>query len=569
MIWTYLKRHQYGVLALALIALAVILRLILLANNWPGQSAEEGTFGVEGLHIAYHGAHPIFMYGQNYMGVLESYLDVPFFYFFGVSWFTLRLSVILLFALFLLAIYFLIKLLYTPKFAIFILILFCFGSSEILDREMTTLGGATETLLFGTLLLLLATHLALGASKQLSAGKRWLRFAGFAAWGCCAGIGLWSHLLVAPFVLTGGLLLLWFCRKEILSLAPLALLAGLVVGLIPLIAYNLQAGPGQDSLTTFLGIYNMGASSHTGFQVRFFEEQLMGTFLYALPTQTGLNALYNPRPLPFYPFSSLPTPTLSVLAELGWSMGYLLLLALAFGMAGMGFWQLRKRQKGQDSSLSIKEQHTMVIYASQLMLLLSATITIAIFALSADAATRPWSVRYLVGLLVATPALLWPLWNGVTTRLPVFSPTVKQQTSLALLARRIVLVLLVCLFAGEMLSTTAEMPTYAADNAQVNALTHDLVQRGITRIYSGYWQCDRFTFITQEKLICATIWPPNLVRSHSRYQPYDTIVQSDPDAAYVFPPDTEYTQSMDQKITKEHWPYHKIILDGYSVYLHN
>jgi hypothetical protein len=211
----------------------------------------------------------------------------------------------------------------------------------------------------------------------------------------------------------------------------------------------------------------------------------------------------------------------------------------------------------------------MVIYASQLMLLLGAAITIAIFACSSDAATRPWSVRYLVGLLIATPALLWPLWNGVTTRLPVFFPALKQRTSLALFARRVVLVLLVCLFAGEMFFAIPEMPASAADNAQVSALTHDLLQRGITRVYSGYWQCDRFAFITQEKLICATIWPPNLVRSHSRYQPYDAIVQSDPDAAYVFLPDTDYTQSMDQQIAKEHWPYHKITLDGYSVYLHN
>jgi hypothetical protein len=567
MIGTYLKRHRYGVLALALIALAVILRLILLANNWPNQSAEEGTFGLEALHIAYNGAHPIFMYGQNYMGVLESYLDVPFFYLFGVNWFTLRLSVVLLFALFLLALYFLTKLLYTPKLALFTLLLLTFGSFEILQREMMIVGGSMETLLFGTLLMLLATHLSLTTGKQLSAGKRWLRLAGFAAWGCCAGLGLWSHLLVAPFVLTSGLLLLWFCHREILSLAPLLLLAGFVVGLTPLIAYNLQAGPGQDSLTAFLQIYNMGASSHTGFQVRFLEKQFMGTFLFALPTQTGMNALYDPRPLPFYPFSGLPTPTFSVLAELGWSMGYLLLLALAFGMAGLGFWQLYRRRKSQEAPLSVKEQHVMVIYASQLMLLLSAALTILLFLHSADAATRPWSVRYLVGLLAVTPALLWPLWNGVTTRLPAYFPAIKQ-ASLAMLARRIVLVLLVCLFAGEMLFTTTQMSAYAADNAQVVALTHDLLQRGITRIYSGYWQCDRFTFITQEKLICATSWPTGL-GPHSRYRPYDTIVRSDPDAAYVFPPNTDYTQSMDKKIAVNGWPYHKITLDGYSVYLHN
>lgn len=567
MIRTYLKRYQYGVLALALIALAVVLRLILLANNWPSQSAEEGTFGLEALHIAYNGAHPIFMYGQNYMGVLESYLDVPFFYLFGASWFTLRLSVVLLFALFLVALYFLTKLLYTPKLALFTLLLLAFGSFEVLQREMMIVGGSMETLFFGTLLLLLATRLSLSSGRQLSPGKKWLRLFGFAAWGCCAGLGLWSHLLVAPFILTSGLMLLWFCRREILSLAPLVLLIGLAIGLIPLIVYNLQAGPGQDSLTTFLQIYNMGASSHTGFQVRFLEEQFMGTFLYALPTQTGMNALYDPKPLPFYPFSGLPTPTLSVLAEFGWSLGYLLLLAISLGMAGVGFWQLSRRQRKQPEALSSKDQHMLVIYAGQAMLLLSGVITIALFLHSADAATRPWSVRYLVGLLVVTPALLWPLWNGVRSRVPALIST-PRRASLTLVARRAVLVLLVCLFAGEMLFTTSQMPAYAADNAQVNALTHDLLQRGITRIYSGYWQCDRFIFLTQEKLICGVV-SIYLTPGLTRYTPYFTTVHNDSNSAYVFPPDTTYTQNMDKKIATEHWPYHKITLDGYSVYLHN
>src|SRR5579884_1669754 len=105
MIGKRLRLRRYEILALALIALASILRIILIANSWPATTSEEGTFGLEAMHIAFHGAFPIFMYGQHYMGVLEAYLGALLFRLFGVSLFTLRLGMIIFFALFLLTMY--------------------------------------------------------------------------------------------------------------------------------------------------------------------------------------------------------------------------------------------------------------------------------------------------------------------------------------------------------------------------------------------------------------------------------------------------------------------------------
>src|SRR6185437_12410639 len=103
----YSKIGPYGVAAGTIIAWAVILRLLLLMLNYPEVNSDEGTMGIEAIHIAFQGQHPIYLYGQNYMGVLEAYLAAPFFHLFGVSTFTLRLGMLIMFTLFMLAMYWL------------------------------------------------------------------------------------------------------------------------------------------------------------------------------------------------------------------------------------------------------------------------------------------------------------------------------------------------------------------------------------------------------------------------------------------------------------------------------
>src|SRR5690349_15352935 len=109
-------------LALVLILGVVGTRLALLFYGWPAVNAEEGTFGLEAMHIAYRGEFPVFMYGQDYMGTIESYIGALRFHIFGVSWITMRLGMVLLVVLFLVALYFLTKLLYSSRFALFILL---------------------------------------------------------------------------------------------------------------------------------------------------------------------------------------------------------------------------------------------------------------------------------------------------------------------------------------------------------------------------------------------------------------------------------------------------------------
>jgi hypothetical protein len=564
-LWKYLTTGRDELLAVILILGAAGVHIALLVGGWPAQSAEEGTFGLEAMHIAYHGEFPVFMYGQDYMGTIEAYVSAVLFRLFGVSWFTLRLSMVLLFVLFLICLYLLTKLLYSPKLGLFTLALLCFGSFAMLSPQMMVLGGTAETLLFGTLLVLLATHLSLSTGQTFSNDRRWLRLAGFAAWGCCSGLGLWSHLLVAPFALASGLLLLLWCHREIFTLAPLALLFGLVLGLMPLILYNLHATPGHNSLNAFLTVYLEGRSTQ---QSHFYTlaRQFIGTFLFTLPAMTGMNALYDPYPLPLPYFSTTSrAPLIDVLAMGGWSLGYMLLFALACSMALWGLWQLHKEHRTSKKAWTSKDHQMEVIYTAQLTLLLAAALTIALFLFSSDSSSRPWSTRYLIGLTIAVPALLWPLWNGVNHHLPRFTPT-PSSAKLALIFRRTLLILLLCLFVGETLATTVYMGSYVADNDQVVALTHDLVDRGITRIYSGYWQCDRFIFIAQEKLICDVV-NEDLSPGLTRYLPYRSIVDNDPNAAYVFPQGSVYQSNFEIEMGKKKLKFKQFLLDGYIVYL--
>src|SRR5947209_3644575 len=59
------SRHRYAIAAFVIIALNACMRLALIAHDWPQTNSDEGTVGLMALHIAYHGGHPSFLYGQG------------------------------------------------------------------------------------------------------------------------------------------------------------------------------------------------------------------------------------------------------------------------------------------------------------------------------------------------------------------------------------------------------------------------------------------------------------------------------------------------------------------------
>src|SRR5579859_2680621 len=331
----YLKQNRYGLCALAIITFAVLLRILLVSLGWPPTNSDEGTMGIMALHIAYHGEHPVLYYGQNYMGAIEAYLGAFFFHLFGASLFTLRLGTLLLFSLFLASTYLLTSLLYTKKFALVILILLSLGSNAMFEWEIYAKGGSTQTLLFGSLSFLFAAWLALSRGQDLSAGRRWLRYACCGGWGLAIGLGLWSDMIVVPYFVMSALLLILFCWRDLRSWAPLCLLLGFVIGMLPLIMYNLKAPPGLDSLSVFLALFH-GKQTHT---IHTLLLGIVKTVGVSIPTVTGIPAC--PVPALSYANNVNPPNTLCSTLYKGWGIAYLLLWATATLLALQSLWKLR------------------------------------------------------------------------------------------------------------------------------------------------------------------------------------------------------------------------------------
>ena len=202
--------------------------------------------GLMARHILFQGEHPIFFWGQSYMGSLEAFVAALFFAVFGSAPATLKLGLILLYALFLVVMYLLLKLLFDPRWALVGVILLSLSSPAVLYLLLNAYGGYLETLLFGSLLILLTCYLL-----RDGASARWRRLALFGAWGLVAGFGVYSDPLIAPFVALSLLALIVIQRRELLKRAGILLCLGFLLGISPWIIYVASAAA-PDAAKSFL-----------------------------------------------------------------------------------------------------------------------------------------------------------------------------------------------------------------------------------------------------------------------------------------------------------------------------
>jgi predicted membrane-bound mannosyltransferase len=114
----YFRIGPYGLTATAIITLSVLFRTILVVFHFPEVNSDEGKMGIAGMHIAFQGQHPIYHYGQDYLGIIEAYIAAPFFRLFGISDITLRIGMLIMFALFMIVMYWLASLLYSKRLAL-------------------------------------------------------------------------------------------------------------------------------------------------------------------------------------------------------------------------------------------------------------------------------------------------------------------------------------------------------------------------------------------------------------------------------------------------------------------
>jgi hypothetical protein len=484
------------------------------------------------------------------------------------------------FALFLVNMYLLTSLLYTKKLALITLILLSLGSSIILDTELVALGGYSELLFFGSLSMLLASWLAISYDHYSSPRRNLRRLFTYACWGLVGGLGFWTDFLMVVFILLSGLLLLLFCWKELFTGAALFLVLGLVIGAFPLIVYNLHAQPGQDTLAVLRYLHNNGSLQLAQLHIDAIMPislQLRGTLLTTLPAAIGgtpfcfdaythfrLSGYLGPEKVS----CSIVPSNLSLIAiALVWSLGFLLIWSISTFQTLRHLWRLRKRTLGQSWTTSEKQAITRDV--ARLMLLCSAALTLFLFVSSPISAAYPLDSRYLIGLLISTPALISSLWGladdfGSTfqhvhsakndrSRHTRFPSAINKVTGKFVLRRGILLLIGILLLLGTM-NAFIEIPTVQAYYQQQDALIHDLTGMKITRIYSDYWTCDSIVFLSKEHIICSSV-------EFNRYLPYVALVKADPDADYVFPMGASQIASL---TTARH--YLRFELDGYVIF---
>ncbi|MFK3980819.1 hypothetical protein ACI2K4_10640 [Micromonospora sp. NPDC050397] len=500
-----------GLVALVLGLLGLGYRLVLVLLTVPGSNSDEATFGLAAAHIATGREWPIFLYGQHYMGVVESYLAAPLFAAFEPSWVLLRVPLLLLYAAFVYLMYRLTRRLYSAWLATLVVGLLALGSERVIRDQLTAVGGRPEVKPAVALLLLLA--LALGEHRH--GRHRWLTFGLF---GLLTGLCVWDDWLILPYLAVAVIVLLVGSARDLLGWAGLLLVGGFVVGVLPLVVDNLTAPPGQDSLSV-LSQVSAGEGGDTSAV-----DQLHGSVLVGVPLATGI---------------CLPT------ACTGWQMawGALYPLLLVAGAVLAVRCLLRPPPLAAGSTTAGPSPVTRRLrYVTQLALLVGAALTLAGYARSSLAATAPLaSARYLSILQLSLPAVLWPLW--LTARWALRKgPLLSDSVVLGALpnARRVggalagaVLVAL----AGTMLYTTValidEVPTIRAEERRSRELVTVLRQAGISRVYGDYWTCNRLIFSSREQVLCAVLGD-RLHPGQNRYPAYVRQVEAAERPAFVF-----------------------------------
>ncbi|MEV1073144.1 ArnT family glycosyltransferase [Micromonospora parva] len=461
-------------------------RLVLTVFTVPVSNSDEATFGLAALHIAQGRERPIFLYGQHYMGVLESYLAAPLVAVAGPSWPVLRLPMLVLYAVFLYLIYRLTRRLCTPWFAAFVVGLLALGPERVVRDQLTVVGGRPEVKPAVLLMLLITVGLAVGTvhRRRLAIGL----------FGLLVGLSVWSDWLILPYLAVAGLALLWAVRRELLGWSGLLLVAGAVVGVAPMIVDNLRAGPGEDSLSVFREV-----STKVGPQPPW-SDRIRGGLLEGVPLAHGL------------------CPVDGCGRWQQWfGVLYPVLLVAGAALAVLAYRRAAGPPGGERTARATPRAER-VGPVVQLALIAGAALTLLSYVRSPLAATSPLdNARYLSVLQLSLPAVLWPLWVAALTAWRGTSSVLGRITgalSAAVLAALTVTTLVITvLFAA---TGTAASRT---EERQARELAAALRADGPHEVYGDYWTCNRLIFNTDESVVCGVL-DADLSPGQNRYRPY-------------------------------------------------
>ncbi|WP_431729170.1 ArnT family glycosyltransferase [Verrucosispora sp. TAA-831] len=470
--WLRLDRPAFVALLLGLAGVGY--RLYLVLHTVPVSNSDEATFGLAALHIAEGREHPVFLYGQRYMGMLQSYLAAPLLAVGGPSWPLLRLPVLALYAVFLWLIHRLTRRIGSPWFATLVVGLLALGSERVIRDQVTTVGGRPEVKVAVLAMLLLVAGLAQGTvrHRRLAVG----------VFGLLAGVAVWSDWLIVPYLAVAGLALVWAVRRELLGGAGLLLLVGFAVGIAPMIRDNLVAPPGQDSLSVLRTISGGTAAPPP------WAQRLDGGLLEGVSLAGGL------------------CPLSGCARWQEWfGLLYPVLLVVAAVLAGLAY----RRGAGRADRLAP---------VLHLALLGGAALTLLAYVRSSLAATDPLgNARYLSVLQLSMPAVLWPLWSAAVAG--ARGAVGAWRRLVGAVATAVLAALAATSLAVTVLFATAGADPGRREERYARQLAATVHAAGLHEVYGEYWTCNRLIFNTAEKVVCGVL-DGELHPGQNRYPKY-------------------------------------------------
>ena len=263
-----------------------------------------------------------------------------------------------------------------------------------------------------------------------------------------------------------------------------------------------------------------------------------------------------------------------------WGVCYLIVMAVAVVFAARELrrcYLLYRKSQGED------ERRALVYAVARAMLLVGGCLTLLAYLRSPAPALLPLtSARYLVGLTMILPTLIAPFWTTLRRCLNLLRPSnvlhpdnvllpdvstsrpLLQQRGFAL-ASSLILLLLVVNYTISLVAVFQQVPSVQATNQQQATMVNDLLSAHIDHFYSDYWTCNRVVFQSNERLICSVL-DDQLQTGQNRYPPYQHIVQSDPNASYVFAVGSAHATAFARRIIQTGARYSAMQMDGYVVY---
>ncbi|MBN2499224.1 MAG: glycosyltransferase family 39 protein [Anaerolineales bacterium] len=473
---------KYRSLLLALL-IAAVLKAVLIWADVVTFNGDEAVIALMARHINRLGTRPVFFYGQAYMGSLDGYMVAAAFRIFGEKVFAIRIVHGILYLLFLWTGWLLARRLFKHSRIADIAVLLAAIPPVVMSTYTTaTLGGYTQSLVLGNIILLLGYEVTFGEKENT--WWAWL------ALGAVSGLAFWVLGISGVYILPVGLVgLLHFKFKRL----PFYALAALGFFLGGILWWNYNFTHDWAALQT-LGGPEMVAT--TPF------DRLLGLLFLGIPAVLGLRAPwaldYFPLPLIFVILIFYLAVALFVIVKLrearrnseikaGMAPGTITFLGVLVGAFVVVF-------VGSNFGLDSTGRYLLPLY-------LPFTYATATFVHAAWKRKRSWGI----GLLVLVMAL-----NAAGTWLGAIS-TDKL--------------------------TTQFDPITSFDNSYDDALMDFLNERGISRGYSNYWVTFRLAFLSDEQLIFSPELPYkddlSYTDNDNRYPRYAQMADDSDEVAYI------------------------------------